>query len=61
MKLGRVIIMVSRVVVFGKAAFECSVCGLKYWEKETAESCEAFCKEYPFTCDINISKKAIRQ
>ncbi len=53
--------MVSRVVVFGKAAFECSVCGLKYWEKETAESCEAFCKEYPFTCDINISKKAIRQ
>lgn len=49
--------MVQRTLVNKKTAFQCSVCGLKYWEKETAQACEAFCKEHPGTCDPKISEK----
>ena len=51
--------MVEKKSLNDKTVFQCGVCGLKYYEKETAEACEAFCKEHPNTCDPQISEKAI--
>lgn len=42
-----------------KIVFQCSVCNLKYKEKETAIACENFCAKHPNQCDPAIVEKAI--
>lgn len=38
--------------------YRCSECGFRYRDKETAEQCEAWCKEHK-TCNREITKHAI--
>ena len=51
--------MAKKMKFKGKAVFQCSICGLKYLEKETAAQCETFCKTHPNMCDPFISAKAL--
>lgn len=43
-----------------KDAFQCEVCGMKYWERENAEQCQAHCEKNPGTCDPTVVEKAIK-
>ena len=42
------------------AEYQCPECGFKYKEKEWAEKCEAWCREY-HTCNLEIIKHAIKK
>lgn len=39
------------------SSFQCSECGLHYKEKQWAEKCEAWCKEY-HSCNLEITSHA---
>lgn len=38
--------------------YQCEECGLKYEEKEIAEKCEQWCREYK-SCNLEIIKYAV--
>lgn len=38
--------------------YQCPECGFHYRDKETAEKCEAWCKQYK-SCNLEIVKLAI--
>lgn len=42
-----------------KFLYQCEECGLKYAEKEVAEKCQTWCKEYQ-SCNIEIIKHAVK-
>ncbi len=41
-----------------KNLYACSECGFKYADRETAEKCENWCKNYKI-CNSEIVKKAV--
>lgn len=43
----------------GKELYQCEECGLKYENKETAEKCQAWCKEHK-SCNLDIIKYAVK-
>ncbi len=50
--------MVKKVSKNNKTYYMCEECDMLYKEKELAEKCEAFCKEY-HSCSIEITKHAV--
>jgi len=42
-----------------KELYQCEECGFKYAKKETAEKCQAWCKEHK-SCNLEIIKDAIK-
>ncbi|MDY6778879.1 MAG: hypothetical protein SVU32_09510 [Candidatus Nanohaloarchaea archaeon] len=52
--------MVSEEQFEGEASFACDVCGLHYRERETAERCEAYCREHD-ACSTEIIKESLEQ
>lgn len=44
----------------GDDAFRCGECGLHYTERETAERCEAFCREQG-ACSTAIVQAAVER
>lgn len=41
-----------------KENYQCSECGLHYYDEKIALTCEQFCKEY-HACSLEITKHAI--
>ena len=52
--------MVSEKIKDDKKYFVCDLCGLAYNDKETAEKCEAWCKEHPGSCNPDVVKEAVK-
>lgn len=50
--------MVKEADKNGQKLFQCEECGLKYAKKETAEKCEAWCREHK-SCNLEIIKEAV--
>lgn len=40
--------------------YQCEECGLKHESKETAEKCQAWCKEHK-SCNLDIIKYAVKE
>ena len=51
--------MVKAVQQGSKTFYQCAECGLQYTEKETAEKCQAWCKEHK-SCNLEIIKHAVQ-
>ena len=45
-------------IIADKGLYQCEECGFHYRKKETAERCEAWCREHK-SCNIEITKDAI--
>jgi len=52
--------MVSKTDVKGQTAYECELCGMRYWELDIAEQCEDYCGIHG-SCSIEITRKAIHR
>ena len=50
--------MVKEITKEDKTYYQCEECGLFYTDKETAEKCEAWCKEHK-SCNLDIIKSAV--
>lgn len=51
--------MVEEKKVNGMNYFKCSACGFFYKERQLAQKCEDFCKEYK-SCNLEITKNAVK-
>ena len=49
--------MVKEVDKNNRKLYQCEECGFKYAKKETAEKCEAWCREHK-SCNLEIIKEA---
>jgi len=49
--------MVKILIQEDKKLYQCEECGFHYVEKEQAEKCEAWCREYK-SCNIEITAHA---
>jgi len=52
--------MVNTLKYKNKELHQCGKCGLKYKDKETAEKCQAWCKEHK-SCNLDIIKFAVKE
>ena len=43
-----------------KTYYRCEECGLLYYDKETAEKCQAWCFEHT-SCNLEITKHAVKE
>lgn len=50
--------MVKIIQQNNQDVYQCEECGLKYGNKETAEKCQAWCKEHK-SCNLEIIKNAM--
>jgi hypothetical protein len=51
--------MVKEIKKDNKVYFQCEECGFVYENREWAEKCENWCKEY-HSCNIEITKRAVQ-
>ena len=51
--------MVNTLKYKNKELHQCGECGLKYEDKETAEKCQAWCKEHK-SCNLDIIKNSVK-
>ena len=51
--------MVQEITKGDKKYYKCKECDLSYSDKETAEKCEAWCRENK-SCNLDIIKYAIK-
>ena len=51
--------MVSEREIKGKKYFFCSICGLAYLDRETAEKCEDWCGKHN-SCNVEIIRKSVK-
>lgn len=51
--------MVLEVEKEGKVLYQCEECGFSYEEKEWADKCEGWCKEYK-SCSMEFTKHAVQ-
>lgn len=49
--------MVKIIIEDDKKLYQCEACGFHYAEKESAEKCEAWCKEHR-SCNLEITAQA---
>ena len=52
--------MVTEKEKEGKTVYVCEECDFLYEDKEWAEKCEAWCKEYK-SCNLEITKHSIQE
>ena len=52
--------MVKEVEKDGKIVYQCEDCGFHYEDRDTAERCEAFCKEKGM-CSTDITANSIER
>lgn len=52
--------MVKIIQQNNKELYQCEECGLKYENEETAEKCQAWCKEHK-SCNLDIIKYSIKE
>ncbi len=52
--------MVETIKQQNKEYYRCGECDMQYVEKEWAEKCEAWCKEHPNSCNVEITKHAVQ-
>ncbi len=48
----------NTIVKDNQTLYQCEACGFHYFDKETAEKCEAWCREQN-SCNLEIIKEAI--
>ena len=52
--------MVKKIEQDNKELYQCEECGFKYAEREWAEKCEAWDKEYK-SCNLEIIEHAVKE
>lgn len=51
--------MVQEIAREAKRYYQCEECGFLYADKETAEKCQAWCREHK-SCNLEIIKYAVK-